>query len=137
MDDAWGWVHPNGIDQVDNYAMMQCNGKITRAESEGPLGKGERDDVTIGMAWYRPDQWDALLMISGDSDELEATFREWEENASVQYEGLRKAGIDIQKVDVNLPELVAWCKARGVPVDSDSRSEFAADKLRMLDGASD
>ena len=113
--------------------MERRNGENQKA----PLEKGDQDNVAVGMAWYRPDQWDALRVVSSDSEELEATFREWEEYASVQYEDLRKAGINIQKVDVNVPELVAWCKARGVPVDSDSRSEFAADKLRMHDGASD
>ena len=57
------------------------------------------EDVVIGVAWYRPEQYERLLEISVDGEELEATYDEWMENAEDTLKEIQKKGIYFEKVD--------------------------------------
>jgi hypothetical protein len=86
--------------------------------------------TVVGIAWYRPEQWDRLRQISTDADQLESTHSEWEKNATKTLKRLRRDGIVAQKIDIDVEELVAWCGARGFEVNGKARSEYASFKLR-------
>jgi hypothetical protein len=40
------------------------------------------------------------------------------------------AGVRVRRVDVDLDELVRWCRHEGRPIDSAARAAFAAERLR-------
>ena len=84
---------------------------------------------TVAVAWYKPEQWERLLEISRDRDELENTFTEWIEFAEKKVTELEAAGLKLVKVEVDVEELLAWCNKRSLPVDGESRSVFASYKL--------
>ncbi len=84
----------------------------------------------VGVAWYKPDQWQELLAVSVDKDKLEATYDEWVEEAERVINELRRQGLHIVKVDVNIEELVAWCQSQNIPVNGEARSMYAAHKLQ-------
>jgi len=90
---------------------------------------GRLVDAVIGVAWYRPEQWDRLLQIAADREVLEDTFEEWK---VIAEESLKKfaRGYHLRKVDIDVEELLGWCNAHNRPVDGAARSEFAAEKLR-------
>lgn len=85
----------------------------------------------VGMAWYRPNQWSLLRQVALDSHDLESTFEEWEKLASAKYQELKAQGVSVEKVDVDVEELVVWCSSRNTPLNASARSNFAADKLRQ------
>jgi len=94
-------------------------------------GKRQAAKMVLGVAWYEPEQWERLLDISADRDELEATHAEWERNAVQSMKRLSRGGVWLEKVTVDLEELVQWCLSRNLPVDGKSRAAFASEKLRQ------
>ena len=85
----------------------------------------------VGIAWYQPDQWQRLLTVSVDKDKLEETYNEWIKEAERVIKELRRQGLYIIKVDVNIEELVAWCRKKKIPVNGEARSMYAAYKLQQ------
>jgi len=88
-----------------------------------------RQDTAVGVAWFRKEEWPKLLEVSADRDQLEETYDEWLEFALASIIDVRAKGLRVEKVDVGVEELVAWCQARGVPVDGKTRADFASFKL--------
>ena len=89
--------------------------------------------VKVGIAWYKRDQWQLLLDVSVDRDELEATYAEWKKDAEKAVEQLRQGGLDVVKVNVRIEELLDWCQSQNLPVNATARSKFAAHKLQQSD----
>ena len=89
----------------------------------------------IGVAWYRREQWDRLLEISSDRDELEDTYDEWQAMAEENLRKLAQHGYVLHKVDIDVEELLRWCNSQNRSVDGGARSEFTVIKLRELDEA--
>ena len=84
----------------------------------------------VGIAWYKRDQWQLLLNVSVDRDELEATYTDWEKDAEKALKQLRQGGLEVVKVPVEIEELLDWCQSRNVPVNGNARSQYAAYKLQ-------
>jgi hypothetical protein len=89
--------------------------------------------LKLGIAWFRLEQWSRLLEISEDREDLEETFAEWESLAEEKLRDLRAQGLDAEKVTIDLEELLAWCKSRGLSVDARARSQYVAELLRKRD----
>jgi hypothetical protein len=87
----------------------------------------------FGVAWYRKDQWDKLLSVSTDRDDLEKTFEEWEDAAERKLSQLKAAGQTMDKIEIDVDELVSWCEKKGLPIDQSARARFAAEKLKRED----
>lgn len=101
--------------------------------SERRRPKGEDRGVvtfTVGVAWYRREQWDRLLEIASDRDVLEGTYDEWQALAEEALRKLAQPGLVLRKVDIDVQELLSWCHSQNRPVDGKARSEFAVAKLR-------
>ena len=90
----------------------------------------KKPNIPIGVAWYRPDQWDLLKALSTDSDQLEHTYGEWLRGATKALRMLIQEGADAWKVDVDVRELAAWCEREHVPLDGSARATFTANQLR-------
>lgn len=91
----------------------------------------ESAEVVSGVAWYRADQWPRLLEVSVDHSELGRTYAEWQAMATKGLAELARAGVWARKVDVDVDELVEWCRSEGRPVDGAARAAFAVLKLRQ------
>jgi len=88
----------------------------------------------VGLAQYRKDQWDRWLAVADDRDQLEETYEEWQEYAEGMAKRLRRAGLEVIWVDLELDEFTAWCQSRGYRNDGESRSRWAAERIgNMLD----
>jgi hypothetical protein len=90
----------------------------------------DQNAVPMGVAWYSRKQWDRLLEIAEDRNNIEDTYEEWEANAEVGFRRLSRPGFVPQKIDIDVEELICWCKLKKRPVDGAARSIFAAEKLR-------
>jgi hypothetical protein len=90
---------------------------------------GNARAVAMGLAWYRPEQWARLIEVSADAGNLESTHEKWEVIAEKAVADFAQEGVAVQRVDVDVEELVEWCLARQCPVNAQARSSFAAHKL--------
>jgi hypothetical protein len=87
--------------------------------------------MSVGVAWYQPDQWQKLLAASADRDKLEETYNEWLQEAERVIKELRRQGLHLEKVDVDIEELVSWCRKKKIPVNGEARSMYVAHKLQQ------
>ncbi len=94
----------------------------------------KQTQTRVGVAWYKPSEWEQLRQAVTDPERLELTHREWLQIAKKGCRELQANGFDYERVIVAVDELVAWCRDRGVPVDADARSQFAAFKLSKRAG---
>jgi hypothetical protein len=44
----------------------------------------------------------------------------------VEFQAL---GLDVRKVDVDVDDLVEWCKQRGLAVDAEARAQYVTEKI--------
>lgn len=93
------------------------------------MTESSKSNVALGVAWYRPEQWDRLLEVSVDRNHLEPTHGEWKKHAEKLVKRMRREGYVVRRVDVDVEELLGYCKERGVAVDAKARADFAEQKL--------
>lgn len=89
----------------------------------------------ISIGWYRPERWQRLREISVDKEQLEDTHEEWLRSASKTVKDLRRMGVSVQKIDVDVEDLLTWCKERGLSVDGDARAKYIAYKTEQTNAA--
>jgi len=89
-------------------------------------------DILVGVAWYRRQEWQRLLEVSEDRDELETIYDEWAAAMPAHMAEIEKAGFKPHKIDVATEDLIAWCRSNGRVVDGAARADYAAHKLRDL-----
>jgi len=119
---------PDVVLSIEDRARLKKQKKDDRREEEKM-----KKTMTIGGAWYLPEQWNKLKEISVDRDDLEDTYEEWLANAEQNVAKMSAAGVAVKKVLVEIAELEAWCRAKSLEVDGNSRAEFVANKMREKD----
>jgi hypothetical protein len=85
--------------------------------------------AVVGVAWYRLKQWQRLRAISTDADNLEDTYEEWLRQAEQKVAELGALGLCVEKVDVDVEQLIAWCNEHGLELDGRARSTYVTEKL--------
>lgn len=85
----------------------------------------------VGLAWYKPEQWQRLREVASDVKDIEERYEDWQLIAEEKLAELRMLGIQVQKVEVDINELVAWCAIHGLLVNAESRAKFVAKKLEQ------
>jgi len=87
-------------------------------------------DTITGIAWYRRDQWARLRELAADADRLEEAYEDWLAGAQKTIVQMTATGVRVRRVDIDLDDLVRWCRHEGRPLDSAARAAFAAERLR-------
>lgn len=90
------------------------------------------NQIVIGVAWWRPEQWQRLHDISQDSSLLEESYDDWLASAENLLREVRSGHV-LERVDVDVEQLLAWCNENGLPVNSQSRARYVSDFLRTRD----
>ena len=103
---------------------------MKRKQTKQP--QSHRAETVIGVAWYRPEQWQRLLEVAVDRESLHETYEEWAADATARFEDFRRMGIRVQKVEVDLEELIHWCRVEQRKMDGEARSIFVAEKTTQL-----
>ena len=95
----------------------------------------------LNVAWYRPEQWAQLISVIADPEYLGDDYVAWRKVADKNTKMLELMGHVVNKFDVDVDELVAWCQAQGrTIIDAATRASFVqykAEQLLLLDDASD
>lgn len=66
-----------------------------------------------------------------DASQLEETYDEWLAEAQKAFFTVRLQGLEARWVNVEVHELVAWCKARKLRVNGKSRASYVIEKLQI------
>jgi hypothetical protein len=130
---------------INQFIVLAVAEKISALVTEDYLAerasRGSRDkferamakvaDTVTGVGWYRAEQWERLREISADGEKLEETYEDWVASAEESLREMRKVGLYAEKVEVDVEELLAWCRAQGRDVDGETRAQYAAVMLRQ------
>jgi hypothetical protein len=89
----------------------------------------ERTIRTLGMPWYRQEDWDALIALFVDREKLPATYVKWLRRAEQGEKVLKREGTILERVYLEPGEFAGWCTKRGSNVDAAARMNFAAEAV--------
>lgn len=84
-------------------------------------------NVTAGLGWYSAEQWAEYQRIM--VDDAAETYEQWLENALRLEQNLKKQGVDVVRVPVDVGEFDFWCTVNKRPRDSQSRSAYVSERL--------
>jgi predicted polyphosphate/ATP-dependent NAD kinase len=70
-----------------------------------------------------------LRALASDPEVLEKTYAEWLIFATKKIEELRKRGLLVRKIDVDVQELAAWCQSRDRVLNGEARAKFVTEKM--------
>ena len=104
---------------------MRSRPTKTSVPSVVPFSAG----TLVGMGWYRSQDWERLLQVISDRDQLHNTYSEWLAEAEWAERNIRATGHEVRRVFVDPDELAAWCLIRGRKPDGKTRAEFVTDKM--------
>jgi hypothetical protein len=93
--------------------------------------KPDNERTIVSMAWYRPEDWEALRRISEDRDKLEETHAEWLEIAVARRADILAEGIFVHKVVIKPREWQRWCRQRRQPLNGASRADYAVWRMQQ------
>ncbi len=90
----------------------------------------KRQQTITGILWWKPEQWKKAKQISADSHIFDDTYREWKDGAEKTLRNVQDLGVTVYKIEIDLDELVEWCKKEKQPLNAKARSKFVSMKVR-------
>lgn len=86
--------------------------------------------MKFGIAFYRKEQWELFRSTADDADDLEGTYEEWLKSVEELEMKLTAEGYATEKVDIDVNDLIQWCRMNGKDNTSKTRSEYTAMLLK-------
>jgi hypothetical protein len=86
----------------------------------------------VGIAWYDAGQWAKLKQLADDPGEFDDSYEAWQRGAERTERELSRRGLTTRRVQIDVDDLVAWCRTRNKPVTGDARAEYTAEIVRGL-----
>jgi len=77
------------------------------------------------LVWYKEEHWATLKEMFEDGDMLPASFEAWHTRAEKMKADAEAAGDAVIKVYIDPETFPEWCKAKGLPMNSEARSQLA------------
>ncbi len=77
------------------------------------------------MVWYKEEHWDTLKQLFIDGDMLPLSYNDWHTRAEAMKIEAEANGDAVIKVYIDPETFPEWCKAKGVPMDSEARAQLA------------
>lgn len=135
-DGILGCPHEEGIDYPRGETCPECpfwadrdpEARVRRP-GEGPQGRTVKG--VVGCAWFDEDGWERLRELAADPERLEDDYETWVQMVDDTIRGMRDHGMNVEKVLVDVDELVAWCEEEDHPVDASARAAFVTATLQQ------
>jgi hypothetical protein len=89
----------------------------------------ERAIQTLGMPWYRREDWNVLLALFVDREKLPATYGKWLRRAVRAEKEFNRQGATAERVYLDPIKFSLWCVDRGTDLDAAARMSFAAEAI--------
>ena len=80
------------------------------------------NETVLGMAWYTPEAWAQLKAIP--EARIEMSYRAYVRNYEAYARRFAAEGIKVERVAVNVDQMLAWCHRNGYAVDTTGRAIF-------------
>ena len=90
------------------------------------------EPAVLGIAVYRKKDWEKLLQISDDMENLEPTWKEWHKNLKNFMVSVKKENknISFKKITINLDDLIEYCIKNKLKINSKNRSKYTTHLMR-------
>lgn len=85
----------------------------------------EKQKSIIGMAWYRAEDYDAILRIMSDSHQFPDRFDVWLAKAEAFEKDGASHGYVVVRAVIDPKTFPNWCKSCNLNVDAEARTYFA------------
>ncbi len=85
--------------------------------------------LVVGVAWFDREQWHQLCQVAADRSKLDDTL-EWKANARRALANLKSLGVNAERFEVRVADLLQWCVERKLPIDGASRAEYVSFMLK-------
>lgn len=82
--------------------------------------------VMVGIGFYRREQWPLLLASAVDADILEKTYDDWLDVVDTSIDTIKAHGLEPKLVDVDVDELISFCRKEGLRNNAGARSKYIA-----------
>ena len=80
----------------------------------------------IGIVWFKDEHtYRRALAIFTDSENMPATFEDWEVLVRRQREEMKRVGNIAIRADFDPETFIDWCTSRGFQANSQARTAFA------------
>ncbi len=80
----------------------------------------------VAVPWFTAQSWPRLLEVAADRADLPQTFEGFLQRAGERFDRHVANGHALEKILIDVDELIAFCIALGRPIDSRARAVFAA-----------
>jgi len=80
----------------------------------------------VGIAWFRKEDYPAILKISEDADKFARTWDEWIKRAEKAEKRLQNEGHMVERVYIDPDTFPDWCRKEGLSIGTNARNKFAA-----------
>ena len=136
-----GCPHEEGIDFPSGQECPYCpfwHGKqpdvrssVFRMEPYGqPTLKPDKSTAVMAVATYSREQWDKLIEVADDRNDLESSWEEWKAVKEEAIANIRRQGFEPIEIPVDVDALQEFCQKRGLRNDSEARAEYAANQAQ-------
>ena len=82
----------------------------------------------VKLAYYQKKDWKRFINMIDDRESMHDTWHDWHKAFEKTKRGLIKQGFEVIDIVVDLDELTAYCKLRGIKNDGGTRSQFVQAK---------
>jgi len=97
----------------------------------------EKDNTNlagVGLAYYKKKDWNRFIETIDDRESMHDSWKEWHKSYIKTKKTLISQGFIVNDVVVDIDELQAYCKMRGIKNDGEARSQFASMKQSQIQG---
>ncbi len=81
-------------------------------------------DMAIGIGFYRREQWQLLRETAVDAHLLAESYDDWIEVLDSAVTKISERGLEPRLIEVDLNDLLAYCRHHGVQNNAEARSKF-------------
>ncbi|WP_298958388.1 hypothetical protein [uncultured Methylobacterium sp.] len=80
---------------------------------------------SVGMAWYRAEDYARLREVVEDAARLPASFEAWRASAEQVEREVARSGVAVVRVTVEPEAFLAWCRHHDQAPNGAARSRYA------------
>ncbi len=81
----------------------------------------------VAICFYTPDSYKELREVADDKEVLCDTSADWLVEFSKAINGLKEQGMEVVPVNINIMELIKWCKQNKLKNTSSNRSRYVVE----------
>lgn len=95
------------------------------------------DAPCIAQAWYSPESWrqleEAIAAAGMPKTMLCDSYAEFAARFDSMVREFERQGVRVEKVSIDVPHMVAWCRRWGLEINNAGRTRYGA-MLALADG---